>query len=282
METPMDQLPETPMSKLYKEHIGFILAKNVDGLLGQYAEDCVLISTLTEDRKPLYVRGHKELEEFFRSRIFSLEDIECTLTQWAEDDNLLMMVEEIKATGTDGSVSTMRFYDNWYLRDGKIAIHFAGVIRYPDGTYADGTGFPEGKAPTKEEPPADTPLGKLYREHIDFIKAKNVSAIVDGQYAEDALLIGTLTEGRKPRYVRGREELRDFFNGNFMGLKDLKTEIDQWAEIENGLMVVESIEITGNDDSKALMSFYDNWVLRDGMIIIHYAGVVRYPDGSYA
>jgi hypothetical protein len=33
--------------------------------------------------------------------------------------------------------------------------------------------------------------------------------------------------------------------------------------------------VTGN------LSFYDNWVLRDGKIAVHFAGVVRYPDGSY-
>ena len=71
----MGQPPDSPLGKLYKEHISFILAKNVDGLLNQYAPDCLLISTLTDDRQPLYVRGHKELEEFFRSRIFRLQDL---------------------------------------------------------------------------------------------------------------------------------------------------------------------------------------------------------------
>lgn len=283
MQTPMDQLPESPMSKMYKAHIGFILAKDVGGLLDQYTEDCVLISTLTPDRQPRYVRGHAELKQFFEGNIFSLEGLECTLTQWAEheDPQILMMVEDVTVTGTDGSVSSMSFYDNWFLRNGKIAIHFAGVVRYPDGTYADGTGFAEGQAPAKHEPPENTPLGKLYREHIGFILDKNVDGILN-QYDPDALLIGTLTEGRKPRYVRGHDELRTFFNGNFMGLKSLTSQIDQWAEIDNGLMVVESIHFEGMDGSTAEMSFYDNWVLRDGKIIMHYAGVVRYPDGSYA
>ena len=30
----------------------------------------------------------------------------------------------------------MRFADSWVLRDGKIAIHFAGMVRYPDGSLA--------------------------------------------------------------------------------------------------------------------------------------------------
>ncbi len=276
----MGKPPDSSLGKLYKEHIGFIVSKNLDSLVRQYTEDCLLISTLTDDREPLYVRGRKELEGFFKSRIFSLSNLTSDLTQWAETKNELMIVEEIRTTGTDGSRGSVEFYDNWHLRDGKIAIHFAGTVRYPDGTYADGTGFPPGAAPAKREPP-DTPLGRLYREHIGFIQAKNVEGILN-QYAEDALLIGTLTEGRKPRYVNGRDELRDFFTGNFMGLKNLTSRIDQWAETENTLMIVESVDIVGKDGSAASMSFYDNWVLRNGKIATHFAGVVRYPDGSYA
>jgi hypothetical protein len=269
----MGKTPDTPMGRMYQEHIRFILDKNIEGLLGQYTTDCVLISTLTADKQPVYIHGHTELEQFFRERIFSLENLEIELNQWAETENILMMVEEIKTFGIDGSRGNVEFYDNWWLEDGKIKIHFAGTIRYPDGSYADQTS-------PKSEPPSST-LGKFYREHLDFIHHKNVDGILD-QYAPDALLIGTLTEGRKPRFVRGHEELRSFFNGNFMGLKSLESEIDQWAEIENGLMIVESIKFEGMDGAKAEMSFYDNWVLRDGRIIMHYAGVVRYPDGSYA
>jgi ketosteroid isomerase-like protein len=273
MDTPLEQLAVSPLSRMYQAHIGFIRAKDVAGLLDQYTEDCVLISTLTPDKQPMYVRGHAELEAFFRSRIFSLEKLDITLKQWAETANTLMIVEEISTAGIDGTVGQVEFYDNWYLRNGKIALHFAGTLRYPDGSYAD-------QADPKSAPPA-TPLGRMYEEHIGFIKAKNVDGILN-QYAPDALLIGTLTEGRKPRYVRGRTQLRDFFTGNFMGLKALESRIDQWAEIPNGLMIVESVTVEGTDGGHAAMSFYDNWVLDEGRIAVHFAGVVRYPDGSYA
>lgn len=276
----MAQPPDSPLGEMYQAHIGFILGKNTDGLLAQYTDDCLLITTMTEDRQPRYVRGHQNLEEFFRGRIFGLEKLDIELNQWAETENTLMIVEEIQTTAVDGSKGSVEFYDNWYLRDGKIAIHLAGTVRYPDGTYADGTGFPLGAAPIKSEPPA-TPLGRMYQEHIGFIKAKNVDGILN-QYAEDALLIGTLTDGRVPRYVRGRDELREFFTGNFMGLKGLNSRIDQWAETENTLMIVESVDVTLLDDSAVDMSFYDNWVLANGRIAVHYAGVIRYPDGTYA
>lgn len=130
-------VPDSPLGKLYIEHIDFILAKNIDGLLGQYAKDALLISTLTDDKKPLYVRGHKELEEFFRSRIFSLKDLTTDIAQWAETESVLMMVEAIEFEGMDDSKGSCRFYDNWVLdENGKIKIHFAGVVQYLDGSIA--------------------------------------------------------------------------------------------------------------------------------------------------
>ncbi len=130
-------VPDSPLGKLYNEHIDLILGKDVDGLLSQYAEDALLISTLTDDKKPLYVRGHKELEEFFRSRIFGLKDLTTEIAQWAETPNTLMMVEAINFVGNDGGEGSCRFYDNWVLdENGKIKIHFAGVVQYPDGSVA--------------------------------------------------------------------------------------------------------------------------------------------------
>lgn len=130
-------VPNSKLGKLYSEHIDCIIQKNVPGLMNQYSQDCLLISTLTDDKKPLYVRGHKALEEFFRSRIFGLESLDTKIANWAETENTLMMVEEIHAKATDGTPIDCRFYDNWVLDDaGKIKIHFAGVVQYPDGSIA--------------------------------------------------------------------------------------------------------------------------------------------------
>lgn len=130
-------VPDSRLGRLYNEHIDFILAHDVDGLLSQYAPDCLLISSLTENKQPLYVRGHKELEEFFRSRIFTLKDLTTEITYWAETENTLMMVEAIEFEGMDGGKGTCRFYDNWVLdENGRIKIHFAGTVQYPDGSIA--------------------------------------------------------------------------------------------------------------------------------------------------
>lgn len=125
----------------------------------------------------------------------------------------------------------------------------------------------------------DTRLGRLYEEHIRLILEKDIEAILD-QYADDAVLISSFE--KKPRYFRGRDQLREHFQG-ILGIQGLQSQIAFWGETENPetLMVVEAITMqTGEGEAK--MRFADSWVLRDGKIAIHFAGMVQYPDGSLA
>ncbi len=130
----MGQAPDTSLGKMYKEHIQLILDKDIDGLLNQYTEDALLISSFTKE--PLYFRGHEELKEHFKG-ILGIKGLEVDLAFWAEneDPQTLMVVEGIKMQTEDGEAN-MRFADSWVLRDGKIAIHFAGMVQYPDGSLA--------------------------------------------------------------------------------------------------------------------------------------------------
>jgi hypothetical protein len=125
--------PDTRLGRLYKEHIDLILKKDVEAILDQYTEDAVLISSF--EKVPRVFRGRKELREHFKG-ILGIKDLKVDIAFWGEaDDNLLMIVEAIELK-TDTGPSKMRFADNWVLRDGKIAIHFAGMVQYPDGTFA--------------------------------------------------------------------------------------------------------------------------------------------------
>jgi ketosteroid isomerase-like protein len=130
----MGHAPDSALGKMYKEHIQLILDKDIDGLLNQYTEDAVLISSF--EKKPLYFRGHAELREHFKG-ILGIEGLEVDLAFWAETENptTLMVVEGIKMTA-GGQEANMRFADSWVLRDGRIAIHFAGMVQYPDGSLA--------------------------------------------------------------------------------------------------------------------------------------------------
>jgi ketosteroid isomerase-like protein len=130
----MANAPDSPLGIMYEEHINLILKKDIKGLLNQYTEDAVLISSFT--KQPLYFRGHKQLEEHFQG-ILGIEGLKVDLTFWAETDepHTLMIVEDITMT-VNQEESKMRFADSWVLRDGKIAIHFAGMVQHPDGSLA--------------------------------------------------------------------------------------------------------------------------------------------------
>ena len=131
-------VPNTPLGRMYREHIRLILDKDLEGVLNQYTEDAVLISSFTPDRSPKYYRGREELKVHFNEAIMSLKDLEVDIAFWGETQNpdTLMIVEAVKVTGNDGGTATMRFADSWVLRDGRIAIHFAGLTQYPDGSVA--------------------------------------------------------------------------------------------------------------------------------------------------
>ena len=130
----MAKPPDTALGKMYEEHIQLILEKDIEGLLNQYTDDAVLISSF--EKKPLYFRGREELKEHFKG-ILGIQGLETDIDFWAETENpqTLMIVEAIKMQ-TEGGEANMRFADSWVLRDGKIAIHFAGMTQYPDGSVA--------------------------------------------------------------------------------------------------------------------------------------------------
>lgn len=130
----MENVPDTPLGRMYRQHIQFILDKNIDALLDQYTDDALLISSFM--KKPIYYKGREQLREHMQG-ILGIEGLETNIAFWAEHDDpqTLMIVEEITMHTADGDAN-MRFADSWVLRDGKIAIHFAGMTQYPDGTVA--------------------------------------------------------------------------------------------------------------------------------------------------
>jgi ketosteroid isomerase-like protein len=120
----------------------------------------------------------------------------------------------------------------------------------------------------------------MFKQHIQFILDKNIEALLD-QYTDDAVLISSFM--KTPKYYRGRAELREHMQG-ILGIKDLKDDIVFWAETENPdtLMITEQITMKMNDGAEAKMRFADSWVLKNGKIAIHFAGMVQHPDGSLA
>ncbi len=130
----MKNVPDTPLGRMYREHIQLILDKNIDALCAQYTDDCLLISSFM--KTPIYYRGQEQLREHMQG-ILGIEGLETDIVFWAETDDpqTLMITEQIAMTA-GGQKAEMRFADSWVLRDGKIAIHFAGMVQHPDGSLA--------------------------------------------------------------------------------------------------------------------------------------------------
>jgi ketosteroid isomerase-like protein len=125
----------------------------------------------------------------------------------------------------------------------------------------------------------DTKLGQMYKAHIQHILDKDIESLLD-QYTDDALLISGFSG--EPQYYKGRDGLREHMQG-ILGIDGLDTDIAFWAETDDPetLMIIEAITMQG-PDGEARMRFADSWVLRDGRIAIHFAGMTQYPDGSVA
>jgi ketosteroid isomerase-like protein len=130
----MVNVPDTKLGRMFQQHIQYILDKNIEALLDQYTDDCLLISSFM--KTPKYYRGRAELREHMQG-ILGIQGLEDEIVFWAETENpeTLMITEKITMKTAEGEAK-MRFADSWVLRDGKIAIHFAGMVQHPDGTLA--------------------------------------------------------------------------------------------------------------------------------------------------
>ncbi|MFN8474490.1 MAG: nuclear transport factor 2 family protein [Anaerolineae bacterium] len=130
----MKNVPDTKLGRMYREHIGFILAKDIESLLDQYTDDALLISSFM--KKPIIYKGRDQLREHMQG-ILGIQGLDTDIVFWGEteDPETLMITEQITMQLADGEAH-MRFADSWVLRDGKIAIHFAGMVQYPDGSLA--------------------------------------------------------------------------------------------------------------------------------------------------
>ena len=130
----MKNVPDTALGRLYRDHIQLILDKDIEALLDQYTDDCLLISSFM--KTPVVYQGRERLREHMQG-ILGIEGLETEIVFWGEteDPQTLMITEKITMT-VGGEKSEMRFADSWVLRDGKIAIHFAGMVQYPDGSLA--------------------------------------------------------------------------------------------------------------------------------------------------
>jgi hypothetical protein len=120
-----DHLNSSPGRKFYEEQLGYLTAKDVDGLIANhYNDDAVLISF------DVTVKGRGALREYFRTYLERLSTLTVRSTdKFAETEDCTLL----EATVTS-NLGTVRVYDAFVLREGKISYHFAGVIGPSDSS----------------------------------------------------------------------------------------------------------------------------------------------------
>ena len=111
-------MESTPGRRFYEEHLAYINAKDFDGLIdNHYNEDATFTSFFGS------LKGREALRQHFRSYLSSLGDLRVRLDKLTETDNTLLL-----QTTVTTDAGTMRTYDAFVLRNGKVDYQFYGVI----------------------------------------------------------------------------------------------------------------------------------------------------------
>src|SRR5438270_595238 len=111
----------TPGRKFYEEHLAYIHAKDFDGLIDHhYNDDAVFTSFFGS------LKGREALREHFRTYLGSLGNLHVQLDKLTETGETLLLETTVT---TDGG--TIRTYDAFVLRGGKIAFQFYGLMEPP-------------------------------------------------------------------------------------------------------------------------------------------------------
>ena len=109
-----------------------------------------------------------------------------------------------------------------------------------------------------------TPGRALYERQIQFLVDKDIDGLIDTNYTSDAELISFQT------VVKGRDALKTYFHGYIEMLGDIVVEsTDKFAETEDAILFEATVR-----SRLGLARVYDAWVLRDGQITHHFAGVM--------
>lgn len=107
-----------PGEVFFRQQIRCLEAGDMDGLMGQYHEDAVLLTF------GAVVRGRVAIGEFLRDYLGHLGAFTLRSTDRFVDSGDAVFVEATVLS----DLGEARVYDAFVLRDGKATHHFAGVI----------------------------------------------------------------------------------------------------------------------------------------------------------
>ena len=108
-----------PGRELYERQVRFLVEKDVDGLIDtNYTPDAALISF------GAVVRGDQALKDYFRGYLAMLGDLVVESTdKFVETEDAVFFEATVRS-----ALGRARVYDAFVLRDGRIAVHFTGVM----------------------------------------------------------------------------------------------------------------------------------------------------------
>jgi aerobic carbon-monoxide dehydrogenase small subunit len=118
LKSPTHTYPDTPGKLHYQRQVGFLMAKDVDGLVdNQYHEDATLVS------HEFQVRGTAAIKQHFREylRWLTIDEVLST-DHFTETENSVFFEATVRS-----NFGVKQVFDIWLFEDGKIRYHFTGV-----------------------------------------------------------------------------------------------------------------------------------------------------------
>lgn len=107
----------------------------------------------------------------------------------------------------------------------------------------------------------------LFDRQVEFLSTRNIDALIDTNYTEDAELIGF-----NDLRVVGAEALRPYFKGYVEHLGYIKLiSVDKYTEGTNSIFFEATMETAGG-----IARVYDVFILRDGRISHHFTGLLGF------
>jgi hypothetical protein len=110
----------------------------------------------------------------------------------------------------------------------------------------------------------------FYYRQLDFIAKKDVEGLIHNQYTEDASLLNF------DYYIKGTAALIEYFKSYIDSLGYIKLlSTDKYSEGDDSILFESTVETAGG-----VAQVYDVFVMRDGKIWRHFAGLRSFTPNS--
>jgi hypothetical protein len=112
----------------------------------------------------------------------------------------------------------------------------------------------------------------FYYRQLDFLAKKDIEGLIHNQYTEDAELLNF------DSYIKGAPALFDYFKGYIANLGYIKLlSTDKYTEGDDSMFFESTVEVAGG-----VAQVYDVFVMRDGKIWRHFAGLRSFTPKAQA